>query len=402
MMTGAQNPELPEGYSFDYINAEVILERLSVKDGQFVLPDGTSYGVMVLPPLKTMRPELLAKIEELVNQGGVIFGQAPEESPSLSNYPECDKLVKELAEKLWNAEKDADSGIKKYGDGYVVDELDLESTLESLEIYKDVQLNTKQPVLWTHRSLPGMEIYFLTNQSQEVVNFEPSFRVTGMKPQLWDAVTGEIRTLNEYTEKDGRISVPIKMEAHQSWFIVFSNNIKNVDKGYPQNFPGFKEIQTIDNDWMVDFQNKEIGPKTPVKLESLTDWSSSDNEKIKYYSGTAIYETSFEISDIPENEDLFLDLGEVDVMAEVKLNGKDLGGVWMAPYRLNATNILQKGTNKLEIEVVNLWRNQLIKDKKLPKEERYTWLLVDDIRANEEPHSSGLLGPVTIMTTNKN
>ncbi len=109
-----------------------------------------------------------------------------------------------------------------------------------MEIYKDVELNTKKPVLWTHRSMPGMEIYFLTNQSEDMLNFEPSFRVTGMKPQLWDAVTGEIRTLYEYAEKDGRISVPIKMEAHQSWFVVFSNNSKNVDSGYPQNFPGFK------------------------------------------------------------------------------------------------------------------------------------------------------------------
>jgi hypothetical protein len=402
MMTGAQNPELPGGYSFDYMNAEVILERLSVKDGQFVLPDGTAYSVMVLPPLKTMRPELLAKIEVLVNQGGVIFGQAPEESPSLSNYPECDKQVKELAEKLWNAEKDADSGIKKYGDGFVVDGLDLESTLEALKICKDVQLNTKQPVLWTHRSLPGMEIYFLTNQSEETISFEPSFRVEGMKPQLWDAVTGEIRNLNEYTEKEGRIAVPIKMEAHQSWFVVFSNNSENVNNGYPQNFPGFTEIQTIDNVWTVDFQNKEIGPKTPVTFEKLSDWSLSTDEKIKYYSGTAIYETSFEISDMPENEELFIDLGELDVMAEIKINGKHLGGVWMAPYRLKATDLLQKGTNKLEIEVVNPWRNHLIKDKKLPKEERYTWLLVDDIRANEEPHSSGLLGPVTIITPNKN
>jgi hypothetical protein len=397
MMTGARNPELPEGYSYDYINAEVILDRLSVKDGKFVLPDGTSYSIMVLPPNKTMRPELLAKIEELVKLGGVIFGQAPEKSPSLKNYPECDKQLMDLTAKLWNAAKYTDSGIRKYGDGKVVDELDLQSTLETLGIHKDVVLNTEQPVLWTHRNMTGMEIYFLTNQSEDVINFEPSFRVNGMKPQLWDAVTGEIRALNEFTEKDGRISVPIKMEAHQSWFVVFSNNTENVENGYPQNFPGFKEIQTIDNEWLVDFQNKDIGPIAPVKFEKLTDWSLSTDENIKYYSGTAIYETTFELSDIPENKNLFIDLGEVSVMAKVKINGIELGGFWIAPYRLNATEYLQKGTNKIEIELVNLWRNQLIKDKKLPKEERYTWHLVDDIKDIEDAHPSGLLGPVTIL-----
>ena len=101
IMTGARNPEIPKGYSYDYINAEVILDRLSVKDGKFVLPDGMSYSVMVLPPVNSMRPEVLAKLEQLVQQGGVILGQKPEKSPSLQNYPECDKQVQEMAAKLW-------------------------------------------------------------------------------------------------------------------------------------------------------------------------------------------------------------------------------------------------------------------------------------------------------------
>lgn len=401
MMTGARNPELPKGYSYDYINAEVILERLSVKDGRFVLPDGTSYRIMVLPPNKTMRPELLAKIELLVKQGGIIFGQAPEKSPSLTNYPQCDIQIKELAQKLWGAEKETVSNIKKYGEGFVVDELDLQTTLEELSISKDVEIDTSLPVLWTHRSLPGMEIYFLTNQSEDEIVFEPSFRVKGTKPQLWDAVTGDITALNEYTEKDGRISVLLKMEAHRSWFIVFSNNDKNVAEGFKMNFPELRTIKTIDDTWTVDFQNKDIGPKASVVFETLTDWSVSENEKVKYYSGTAIYQTSFEMLDIPENDQLFIDLGEVSVMAEVKINGRKLGGVWMAPYRLDATEYLKEGTNTIEIEVVNLWRNQLLKDKKLPKEERYTWHLVDDIKEDEMPHSSGLLGPITIEAIKK-
>jgi len=396
MMTGARNPELPEGYSYDYINAEVILESLSVKDGKFVLPDGTSYSIMVLPPTKTMRPLLLAKIEQLVNQGGIIFGQAPEKSPSLENYPKCDSQIKTLTKKLWEAEIDNTVHIKKYGAGYVVDKIDLKTTLETFKVYKDVDINSELPVLWTHRSLSGMEIYFLTNQSEEEINFEPSFRVTGMKPQLWDAVTGEIRTLNEYTEKDGRIEVPVKMLPHQSWFVVFANNDNIIRNDFKKNFPEFRQVQSIDSEWIVDFKNKEIGPKDPVKFESLTDWTLSDNNKIKYYSGTAIYETSFKLNNFPENEELFINLGDVSVMARVKLNSNDIGGTWIAPYRLKVNEYLKKGVNLIEIEVVNLWRNQLIHDKRLPKEERYTWHIVDDIKEDEEPHSSGLIGPVTI------
>src|SRR5690606_34697719 len=73
-MTGVQDPPLPPGYSFDYINAEVILNRLTVRDGRFVLPDGLSYRILVLPRLNNMRPELLRKLEQLVKAGGILLG----------------------------------------------------------------------------------------------------------------------------------------------------------------------------------------------------------------------------------------------------------------------------------------------------------------------------------------
>jgi hypothetical protein len=395
MMTGARNPELPDGYSYDYINAEVILNRLSVKDGKFLLPDGMSYSILVLPPMKTMRPELLRKIESLVAQGGVIFGQAPEKSPSLENYPQSDNQVKELAQKLWGAKKEPGTQIKKYGAGFVVDELDLKTTLETLHISKDVDFSSDLPVLWTHRTVPGMEIYFLTNQSEEEISFSPSFRVNGLKPQLWDAVSGDIRPLSDYKESNGRTSVPLKMQPLQSWFVVFTSSADEV-KTTKENFPDLISLQTLDNQWTVDFQNKDIGPKTPVKFETLSDWAQSENERIKYYSGAANYTATFDVDQLFENEDLFINLGKVNVMAHVTLNGVDIGTTWIAPYRLNARGALKKGKNSIEIEVVNLWRNRLLKDKQLPESERYTWHLVDDIKADEKPHPSGLIGPVTI------
>jgi hypothetical protein len=184
----------------------------------------------------------------------------------------------------------------------------------------------------------------------------------------------------------------------QSWFVVFTNQNENIEKGFEKNFPEFKQLQIVDGAWSVDFQNKIIGPQEPVKFEALKDWTETEDEKMKYYSGTAVYQTSFELNELPENEELFINLGEVGVMAKVKINGVDLGGTWMAPYRLKATKHLKKGTNQLEIEIVNLWRNQLIKDKNLPAEKRYTWHLVDDIKEGEPLQPSGLLGPVSIET----
>lgn len=391
IMTGATNPTLPKGYSFDYINAEAIMTRLSVKDGRFVLPDGMSYRLMVLPPLETMRPELLAKVEELVSAGGIIYGQAPESSPSLQNYPQCDEQVKELAGKLWKG----DAKVREYGKGSVVEGLSLPETLDHFGIDQDVIVDGE--VLWTHRTMNGMEIYFLTNQSGEAISIRPSFRTADKQPQLWDAVTGEIRTINDFEVENGRTIIPLEMETDRSWFIVFTNHInEHIAAGYVNNFPAFNPVQTLSETWEVDFVNKNIGPAEPQKMDVLTDWISSENDAIKYYSGTAIYSTTFHYS--KENaREVFIDLGRVGVMATVKLNGRKVGTAWMAPYRLNISDEIREGENVLEIAVVNVWRNRLTGDKQLPPAEKTTRVLVDQINPEEALIPSGLIGPVRIL-----
>ncbi|XCF05916.1 glycosyl hydrolase [Tamlana crocina] len=397
IMTGVRNPELPKGYSYDYINAEVIMDRMTVKDGKFVLPDGMTYSLMVLPPFDTMRPELLAKIESLVSQGGKIYGKAPLKSPSLQNYPESDEKVRKIADKMWGSSQEE---IKNYGLGTIVDGIELQEALKQLNINKDVDLNGEKSVLWTHRTMNGMDIYFLTNQSNEKVEFTPSFRVKGMKPQLWDAVTGNIKPLNNFKEDNNRTTVPLKMEPLQSWFVVFYNS-KDGDKPLTTktNFPETKVVKTLNNPWKVEFKNKVIGPKETVVFNSLTDWIESENDKIKYYSGTATYTTTFNYAEDTTESDLFIDLGEVGVMATVKINGNDVGDTWIAPFKLKINDAIVEGENTLEIEVVNVWRNRLTGDKNLPETERFTWVNVDRVAPNEALVSSGLLGPVTIQSS---
>ncbi len=396
IMTGGRDPEIPRGHSYDYINAEVILNRLSVKNGKFVLPDSMSYSVMVLPPISTMRPEVLAKIELLVSQGGVILGSKPQKSPSLQNYPQCDVQVDKLTSKLWAGQYHDGKLKNNFGEGIVLDGYDLKSVFELLGVEKDFETGDA-PVLWTHRTMPGMDIYFVSNQSDQEINILPSFRVNGLKPQLWDAVTGEIRYLHDYKVENGRTQVPLKMESRRSWFVVFTNATNDIIMPASEtNFPEPEVLSTVEGPFTVDFANKEIGPKETVNFEILTDWSKSLNEEIKYYSGAAVYKTTFTLDKLPERGELYINLGDVAVMAEVKINGKEVGGVWIAPYRLNVTGFVKQGQNQLEIEVVNLWRNRMIKDKKLPEKDKYTWTIIEDINKDEEAHISGLLGPVTI------
>jgi hypothetical protein len=400
-MTGIRDPELPGGYSFDYINAEVILNRLTVKEKRLMLPDGMNYGILVLPKLNTMRPEVLRKIEELVLEGAVVMGPRPDHSPSLQGYPGCDDEVQAIAGRLWSGETIDGKMMHKYGKGIMLNGMEMQEALDMAGIERDVDYGAEVPVLWTHRTLPGMEIYFLTNQGNEPVEFQPSFRTHGMKPQLWDAVTGEIRRLNEFTVSGGRTTVPLKMEPLQSWFLVFTNAENELTSpGYLQNFPLTETLMTIDGDWQVDFLNKKIGPREKVYPERLWDWTNSQNDSIRFYSGTAIYTTTFSLNQLPEKGRVFLNLGDVGVLARVTLNGKDAGGTWIAPFRINIDNMLKEGVNTLSIEVVNTWRNQLVKDASLAEEKRYTWTIVSDAKPDEKLQPSGLKGPVTIERIN--
>lgn len=395
-MTGTRNPELPFGYSYDYINSEVILSRLAVKGGRFVLPDGMSYRLMVLPPLKTMRPEILEKISNLVSQGGIILGPKPEKSPSLKGYPACDEHVKKMADGLWGA-NDAGSKKRKVGKGFVLSNMEMQQAFSFLKIAEDFNPEGKYPVLWTHRTQPGMEIYFITNQGDEPITFKPSFRIIGKQPQLWDAVTGKIRLLKEFSFKGERTYIPLTMAPGQSLFVVFCDRSEGVtDEGFRANFPDKKILMNLSGPWMVDFANKKIGPDQPVYQASLVDLSKNDADNIKYYSGTMMYSTKFNLDQIPKADRVYLDLGDVKVIARVKINGVDAGGIWMFPWIVEIKRLLKPGENTIEVEVANLWRNRLIMDSRLPAEKRFTWTVITDLKPDEATPPSGLIGPVTI------
>jgi len=398
VMTGVRNPELPQGYSYDFINAEVILNRLRVEDDRFVLPDGKSYRVMVLPPLKTMRPEVLEKIEQLVSQGGIIVGPRPEKSPSLQNYPECDKRVEVLAGKMWTGPVENGKRLNQYGKGLVAEGFELAELFDQVSLTKDLDVGDDQPVLWTHRSMPGMHIYFLTNQSNVEINIAPNFRVQGMVPQLWDAMDGSIRELPALRENNGVTTIPLKLQALQSIFIVFNKGSREAPAGdVEDNFPQSQTITTLSDPWSVTFDDSQRGPVNPIEMKELYDWTRASNDSIKYYSGTAVYRNHFVLSELPAHS-VLLNLGKVADLASVKVNGKELGGVWIAPWTIDISNVIKKGRNSVEISVVNTWANRLIGDSRLPEKERQTWSVINPFTPNSKLHSAGLLGPVTVQT----
>jgi hypothetical protein len=442
------NPPDRLGYNFDGCAPEVVLSKMSVRDGRLVLPDGMSYRVLVLPERETMTPALLHKIKKLVDAGATVVGPRPLKSPSLSGYPGCDTEVKKLADELWGnsdglritehrsgkgrvvwkrssteiapppSTQPTASGPEQYGNYSVVSSL-----LGSIGIPPDFE--SDMTLRYTHRRVGAKDIYFIANPSNQAVSAQCTFRVDGKRPQLWNAVTGEIRELPEYTSRNSRTSVKLQFEAAQSYFVIFGISSQGKNPGM-HNVPNMLTAGALEGSWDVSFDPHLGGPEN-IRFESLTDWTTRPEEGVRYYSGTATYRKTF---DLPVTSDqavkkrmrLWLDLGKVFNMACVRLNGRDLGVVWCAPWRVEITDAVQKNGNKLEIEVVNLWPNRLIGDEFQPPDAEYgkdgnllrwpEWLVKNEPRPSKGRYTfatwkhftkdspllpSGLLGPVRIL-----
>ena len=238
-------------------------------------------------------------------------------------------------------------------------------------------------------------MYFLANQSDESKSIPLSFRVSGGTPELWDTVTGEMRALPQFTRSAGYVQIPLEFLPRQSYLLVFRKSGSPLVAASTGNFPAFVPVLNIDSPWKVTFDPKWGGPGE-VTFDQLTDWTKNANAGIKYYSGTAVYRSVFN-SDLPVGGRFFLNLGSYDSIARVKLNGRDLGAVWVLPGRIEITDALKQGANELEIDVVNTWNNRLLGDSKLPVEKRTTWTSVDSgMKPNTQLIPSGLVGPVTI------
>ena len=392
-MTGICTPELPVGYSFDYINGEVLLQRASVEDGRIVLPSGMKYRLLVLPQLENMRPEILQKIKELLQAGACVIGPAPKYSPSLSDYPAADRKVQALASELWG---DQTESVRTIGKGRLfMPATSLQPVLEALNVKPDMRVNSGTPVLFIHRATDEGDIYFISNQSENPVDINPSFRVAGKLPELWNPLTAEIRLLPEFTCADGVTTVPVRLEGFESSFIIFRKKGTPV-KTTARNYPVKEVLATVTSPWQVDFEKGKRGPEEAVTFPALQDWTESTDPSIRYFSGKAIYTNRITLDELPQKA-LYLDLGKVMVMAKVKINGQYVGGVWTTPYRLPVGDFLRKGENLIEVEVVNNWRNRLIGDASLPEKERGTWTNVNPWNADSPLQSSGLIGPVEIQ-----
>jgi len=396
---------------------KTLIRLADVKDGRIVFPSGASYRVLVLPQSPTMTPDLLRKLDALVRAGAILVGAPPVKSPSLVDYPACDRQVARLAEALWGdlpvpeALTTRACGKGRIYWGGLLSQTDptpsapglyppYAPVAELLDALGEVpDFECPGPVRYTHRRTDGRNIYFVANRSDAVVRTTATFRVARGRPELWDPLHGDIRALPQFTHVGNRTSVPLHLEAYESVFVVFPSEAeaqRDLRDGPNVNFEEFEPVATLEGPWDVGFE-AGLGAPERVRFERLQDWRERPEPGVRHYSGVATYRTTFDLPATTHvHQSLWLDLGTVEVLARVRLNGKECGIVWTAPWRVEISEAVRVRGNVLEIEVANLWPNRMIGDAG-STETAITRTTYRPYKATDPLLPSGLIGPVRLM-----
>jgi hypothetical protein len=431
-------PSLGSGYDCDYSNADVLLNRMSVKNGRIVLPDGMSYRLLVLQnctspskeicdkvgayqslsvspvPSTAMSVEVIKKIRKLILAGATVVGPPPVNATGLKNYPECDEQLKKIANEIWGNLDGKNRTERRFGKGRVIWGKTPREILLAEGITPDFSFNGQaedpEQFDYIHRTQGDVDIYFVINRTNQPEKRNFTFRVTGKQPEIWNAVTGETCMANTYHQANACTTLSLELDRFSSYFVVFRKSVPvdGVGSG-KMNFPELKELTELRGAWKISFDTLWGGPAS-VTFPELMSWTDRPENGIKYYSGKATYQKRFDLGHHVNGENgkgkkaekIYLDLGNVEDVAEVRLNGLKLGVLWCAPWRVEITDAVRPTDNILEIDVINLWANRVIGDLNLPPENRYTKthdaFRFDFLTGKTPLLKSGLLGPVKVYS----
>jgi hypothetical protein len=412
-MSAPRDPGLPDGYDFDDVNSDVLVNAAKVVDGKIVLSDGLGYSVLVLPKDTQMRPEVAEAISNLVKAGAIVVGPKPGKSPSLQNFPQSDAMLKAIAEELWGNVDGSTVKSRQVGKGWIYDGVSLEEIFAKHGVQPDfvvshqtklrggvagsgrLGVNEHGGVLFKHRQTPDADIYFVSNTSTQSAVVDPSFRVSGKKPTLWNAVTSRVTEPSGWQEAAGRTTVPLELEPSESIYVVFAKGANTPGAGTAKSDQKTSSVlAALDSNWTVQFNG--FGAPASIAFPTLTDWSKHSDPNIRHYSGTAIYKTTFQM-DKETSGRVILDLGNVSIIATVSVNGKEVGTLWCNPWEIEIGEFLKPGENQLEIKVTNTWNNRLVGDSEKPEADRQTYVSQPYVIDKDNPLlSSGLLGPVQV------
>jgi hypothetical protein len=466
---GARLKGLKEaGYDFDGCGTD-IFAQLKVDKGDIVLPCGRRYKLLKMPDVVFQSPKIARKVRELVEAGAAVLSPKPKHNPTLTGSTTSEKEVLALADKVWGKCDGKTVTSNRFGKGRVFCGISAVEALQNLGMEPAIQLPEANPKMqWLHRYSPDADVFYISNQSGKQVNAIASFRTTGRRPEFFDAEKGTITNAAGWAVQGRHTRVPLNLSAEKSIFVVFRHPGKpapdpviraETSSGDPlvfdkSNTAGFltwrngvhtlrhtsgksRKVEVADiptplqlsGPWDVSFQKNRGAPET-ARFDKLISWPRHNDPGVKYFSGTATYSIKFGATKdiLKKNQQIWLDLGKVDVIAQVRVNGKDLGVLWHSPFMVDVTDALRAGTNTLQVDVTNLWINRLIGDEQYPDDRKWNnetegkfpnrtlaewpdWLLTGKQRPVKERvtfttwrhwgkddklQSSGLIGPVKL------
>jgi hypothetical protein len=353
--------EAPDLVTDALVTSDFLTKPVKVVDGDVVLASGRRYRIMQFPMTGRMLPEVLDRLAWLVEQGATVVARKPAVSPSLSGYPRCDEVVRAKASELWN----------RFAGKIIFPSR--EEAMQAIGLKPDYEV-LEGGASVVHRRTAGTDIFYIANLSGEKRHVAASLRVDGMLPELWNAETGDTGVVDHWNCADGRTRVSLDLEPYQSRFIVLRRKATQQEtaQGAAEK-PAARMVaeQNVGSRWTVHFEPK-LDTAFDVVFDTLKDFSLSGEERIKYFTGTATYRTSFNLSakNLGQSR-IWLNLGEMNDIAELMVNGRKVGVLWYPPYRTDVTQFVHKGRNEIAVAVTDNWANRLIGDEQYPAD--FTW-----------------------------
>jgi hypothetical protein len=429
----------------------MLTNRIKIVDGKLSLGGNQRFSLLLLHNSTKMEFSTLKRIAELVKAGAVAYGPKPLEMLSLTDLKNDVTAFKQLAGEVWG-----NTSENSYGKGKMISGLPLAEVMKQLNVIPDLTTNSQdaKEIMYIHKKLDDMDIYFVFNQQNRVLNREILFRVTGKTPEIWNPENGAVTKPAIYSMEKNQTRIPVTFKPYESRIFVFKNEvpvqfIQQVSLAGKEIFPqqqvsdtSFQIPLAVFNQEEIEFttelsgeyafttnDNKVIKTKLaqpkilelgnlktrieffpisdeviqPVEITTLKSLTEYDNPAIKYFAGKAKYTINFSAPDFVSGSDsILLDLGELSATSEVILNGKLLAYPWQSNTRLVVSGLL-KPENKLEITVANVSRNRFIGDLIQYGSVKSLWTTspIETILNKDMPlKPSGLMGPLKLVGYN--
>ena len=380
-----QEYPFPAGFKYDYCNPDVLLNRLNVKNGLLSTPEGITYKVLWLADNERMLPETLEKLYDLLKDGAVIIGNAPKGLATLQGGANAQQRFDAAVKNIWG-ERNV-TGMKKVGKGTVLSGISLADAIQKLNLKGDVK---KGNVMWLHRRIDGADWYYVCAPKGSGFRGNVDFHCLG-KVELWDPLTGDATT--PFAVRNGEYtSVSLHLPHAGCCFVVFKPGM--IDNSVEKKTVMSKSV-TLNSPWTISFPAGWGAPES-LRVESLKAWKDLNlSAEGKAFAGTATYTTEFNVDKVNPKLHYTLDLGKVEMIATVSLNGKELRTLWTTPYCLDLNDAIKTGKNILKVEVTSSWFNRLVYDAGQPESQRKTWT-INGPKQDSPLKDNGLLGPVVL------